>query len=223
MSKERESHAYDDGSLRSETASLSAEQMLALATAQGRAVGKMYNRLRVDVVMVWGVAWFIGFLMLWVASPEGGAVVPPSIAWLIFGVLMVTGIVTSAAVGARQGRGLRGNSRFQGRAYGWTFLVAGFAPGFLGQALFAAGMPLPLLNIYYPAMYSLLVGLLYALGGIMWHERTMIGVGAWILTVGGLIAPFAGTPVNYLIMSILGGGAFLVYAAALAATGRRHG
>ncbi|OUE10476.1 hypothetical protein CMsap09_16145 [Clavibacter michiganensis] len=54
----------------------------------------------------------------------------------------------------------------------------------------------------------------------LFHSRTSLLLGS-ILVVAALAAPFAGYPGNYLVMAVVGGGAYLVTGIAVAMRGAR--
>jgi len=160
----------------------------------------------------WGVAWGVGFTMLWLIDGLApGFRMPLPIAVVTFIVLMAGALAVSGIVGARMGRGIRG-----GAAAAWTGTVFGLAwpIGFiallaLGNALIVNGMPPELANIYYPTASVMLVGFMYILAGGIWQNWQSIAMGGWILLVA-CVAPFFGYPTHYLVFAIAGGGVFLV-------------
>ncbi|MBF4512386.1 hypothetical protein ITJ66_07780 [Plantibacter sp. VKM Ac-2885] len=196
--------------------------MLALQERQASRVDDIFTRPTIAIVYIWGVAWTVGFLALWSASDENPwFTTPPTVAGWLFGILMVGGIVSSSIIGSRMSRGIQGAQQVQGTMYGIAWAIGCTAAAVFGGALFSAGMAPELSAIFYPAIYSLVVGLLYLAGGAVWRDRVMYGMGIWIIVVG-MAAPFFGSPGNALIMAIAGGGGFLVYATFLEATRRRR-
>jgi hypothetical protein len=197
-------------------------EMLRLSQQQSDKMSSVFDRPTTIIVLTWGVAWFVGFLTLWSAT-EGNPwfrtpIVP---AGIVFTVLMVAGIIVSAVVGSRTSRGMRGAVAFQGTVYGISWAIACMAVPFFGGALLANGMSPELAALFYPAGYSLVVGILYLAGAALWNDKPMLGVGIWIIVVG-IGAPFFGAPTNYLVMGLLGGGAFLVYGVWLVLRQRRR-
>jgi hypothetical protein len=196
-------------------------QMLALTRTQTDRVEDLFQSPTIAIVLTWGVAWTVGFLALWSASDASPVAVPAAPAAVVFGALMIAGVVVSAVVGTRTGAGVRGPQQVQGRIYGITWAIACVAVPVLSGALFRAGMTDELAALYFPAAYSLVIGILYLLGAALFSDRSMIVVGGWILLVG-IVAPYVGAPGNYLVMALGGGGAFLAYGVALLAARARR-
>lgn len=196
--------------------------MLRLAQQQTRVVSQQFSRRTVSTMLMWGVAWFAGFLLVWLSTPQGGAVVPMVFGWIVFSVLMLAAFVGSTFAGTRTSHGLRGRMYFQGAVFGWTIFACGLFPGFLGAALARAGASDAVLAVYYPGAYSLIIGALFVVSGAMWNRVAMIVLGGWIMIVGGAVAPFLGAPANYLVMAFAGGGAFILYGLILLVGSRWH-
>ncbi|PJJ62106.1 hypothetical protein [Compostimonas suwonensis] len=166
---------------------------------------------------IWGVAWLVGFILLWSSWPDGNPwfQVDGVIAGWVFAVLTVGSIVASAVLGSRVNRGVRGASEFQGIVYGVSWSVCGVAFAFVGVGLIYNGMSDELASVYFPSAYALMVGTLYIAGAALWRSISQLVVGVVLLAVGA-VSPFAGQPGNNLVMSLAGGGAFLVAAIVMA-------
>lgn len=196
--------------------------MLALQERQATRVDDIFARPTIAIVFIWGVAWTVGFLALWSASDANPwFTTPPIVAGWLFAILMAGGVVASSVIGSRMSRGIQGAQQVQGTMYGIAWAIGCTAAAVFGGALFAAGMAPELAAIFYPAIYSLVVGLLYLAGGAVWRDRVMYGMGVWIIVVG-MAAPFFGSPGNALIMGIAGGGGFLAYGCFLESMRRRR-
>jgi hypothetical protein len=191
--------------------SLPPEQMLALLEAQQRKVDRELLGPIPWLFGIWGVAWLVGFLCLWSAWDGGNPWfrIPGTVAAVVFGALMVAAIVTSAIIGARINRGVRGESNFTGAVYGISWTLSGAAFAAVGMGLIANGMSHELTSIYFPSAYSLMVGILYLAGTALWREMSQLVLGIILLVIGS-IAPFFGAPANNLVMALAGGGAFLL-------------
>lgn len=164
------------------------------------------------ILLAWGIAWFVGFGLLWlIDGAKPAASVPLPLAVIVFIVLMAGALVATAILGIRSGRGIRASAgaAFTGAVYGWSWTIAFIAMFVFGTALVRNGMPPEVANIYYPTASTLLVGLLYFVGGGIWHAKPLLWLGGWIIVVA-LVAPFFGYPTHYLVFSIAGGGVFLV-------------
>lgn len=163
---------------------------------------------------VWGAAWGVGFAAIWVTAggPQGAYRTPPGWVGAMFGVVIVTaGVVTAVHVG-RATRGVRGVSAQVGAMYGcaWWLGFAGFTA--LLVALARAGASEQVLAVFAPAASCLLVGVLYLAGGAVWRDRVQYGLGGWIVVVTA-VGALTGLPGLYLVMSVAGGGGFLLAAA----------
>src|SRR5690554_2332473 len=164
------------------------------------------------ILLAWAVAWGVGFGMLWLidgARPQ--VAVPVEIAAPVFAVLMVLAGVVSGVLGARSGRGIRSSraAAFTGTVYGITWSVGFIALFVLGNALSYNGMPPELLNIYYPAVSLMFVGIMYILAGAIWHAIPALVMGGFIVLIAA-VGPFFGYPTHYLVYAISGGGVFFV-------------
>ena len=193
--------------------------MLALLERQKRAVDLSYVRPVGWLYLVWGVAWLVGFLVLWLAAVTDW--LPGVVGGVIFGVLIVASIVTSAIVGTRIGRGVQGPSNFAGAVYGISWSLVGSAFAAVGIGLISNGMSPELASLYFPSAYALMAGTMYLAGAALWNERSQLVLGVLLLFIGS-VAPFFGAPANNLVMAI-GGVGFLVAAAHLARVVRRVG
>lgn len=184
-----------------------------VTSEQSRMQRRMASWLPV-ILGAWGIAWSVGFMMLWLIDGLAPAFrMPLPIAVASFIVLMVGAIAASAVGGARMGRGIRA-----GAAAAWTSSVFGVAwpVGFiaiyaLGGALLAAGMSRDVANIYYPTAAVMFVGIMYFVAGGIWQNWGSIVMGCWIVLVA-CVAPYFGYPTHYLVFAIAGGGVFLAAA-----------
>ena len=185
--------------------------MLALVQNQQQDVQRRMARFVPWILLSWAVAWGGGFGMLWLidgARPEIS--VPVEVAAPVFAVLMVIAGVASGVLGARSGRGIRTSkaAAFTGTVYGVTWSVGFVALFVLGSALSYNGMPQELLNIYYPAVSLIFVGIMYLLAGAIWHAVPAVAMGGCIVLIAA-IGPFFGYPTHYLVYAIAGGAIFL--------------
>ncbi|WP_130179163.1 hypothetical protein [Cryobacterium sp. SO1] len=199
------------------------QQMLALLEAQQRRVADAQIAPVVWLYFIWGVAWFVGFLALWSGDPDGNPwfTIPAGVATPLFIVLLVISIVSSAVIGLRINRGVRGVSSFSGAVYGLSWSVCGGAFALLGVGLIRNGLSPELANLYFPSGYALMCGTIYLGGAALWRDKSQLVLGLFMLVVGAA-APFAGSPGNDLVFALAGGGAFLVTAAVMAVRLRRN-
>ncbi len=170
------------------------------------------------VYAVWGVAWGVGYLAMFLdAGTEG----QPGVAGAItFGVLLAAAIAATIWHIEGRTRGTGGpesrNNWMLGAAWPISFIGAGFTAGAIG----AAGIEGPATGIVFNAIPCLVVACLYMGTGAALNDRRQFLLGGWIaILVAG--ASHLGTPDLYLAMSVLGGGGFLA-TAVLAERGRRR-
>jgi hypothetical protein len=155
----------------------------------------------------WGTAWLLGFGMLWAAA-AGTGLVGEGPAGAGFGLLLVGAMVVTAVHLTRATTGVRGASVVQGAMYGWTWMLAFAVLAALGAALVRGGADGHVTSLVMTVVPALIVGCLYMAGGALWQDRSLFGLGAWILVVtaaGALVGP----PHMLLIMSLAGGGGML--------------
>lgn len=186
--------------------------MLALMQDQQQDVQRRLARFVPWILLSWAVAWGVGFGMLWLIDGARPVVaVPVELAASVFAVLIVIAGVISGVLGARSGRGIRSSkaAAFTGTVYGITWSVGFVALFVLGAALARGGMPPELLNIYYPAVSLIFVGIMYILAGAIWRAVPALVMGGCIVLIAA-IGPFFGYPTHYLVYAISGGGVFLV-------------
>lgn len=194
-----------------EDSPLDAAAMLALVQDQQQDVQRRMARFVPWILLSWAVAWGVGFGMLWlIDGARPGIFVPVEVAAPVFAVLMVFAGVVSGVLGARSGRGIRSSraAAFTGTVYGVTWSVGFVALFVLGSALSYHGMPQELLNIYYPAVSLIFVGIMYLLAGAIWHAVPAVAMGGCIVLIAA-VGPFFGYPTHYLVFAISGGVIFL--------------
>lgn len=200
-----------DGPIADEDDAGDAAEMFEILQSQQDRITRRMAAYVPAILLAWGIAWFVGFGMLWLIDGAKPAVsIPLPVAVVVFVVLMIGALVASAVLGVRTSRGIRPSSAaaFTGTVYGFTWTIAFVAMFVFGTALVRNGMPPELLNIYYPTASTLLVGLLYFVGGGIWQARPLLWLGGWIIVVA-LVAPFFGYPANYFVLALAGGGVFL--------------
>jgi hypothetical protein len=188
---------------------LSPAESLALIEQQQ---GRVERTLGPNIILLygtWGAAWFLGFAMLYLAYRGG---MPLVVGGLVFAGLQLAAIVVTGVHIARATRGVRGVSSEVGAMYGWGWLLGFGCVGAIITGLVRVGITEEQSALLNPALSLLVVGLLYLGGGALWRDRVQYGLGVWILATDA-VSMFAGVPGNYLVLSIAGGGGFLLAAA----------
>lgn len=186
--------------------------MLALLQRQQEDVQRNMARYVPWILFAWAVAWAVGFGALWlVDGARPRFAVPLEVAAPVFAALLVIAGVVSGVLGARSGRGIRASkaAAFTGTVYGVTWSVGFVALFVLGSALAHNGMPPELMNIYYPAVSLIFVGIMYIIAGAIWHAVPALWMGGAIVLIAA-VGSFFGYPTHYLFYAIAGGGVFLV-------------
>lgn len=197
------------------TGTPSPADMLAVSRLQQQRTEQEFSGRPAIMFAAWGLAWLFGFGTLFLAAggrpPTGPSFV---IALLVFfAFLAAAGVVTGVLL-RRAARGLRGPTQTSGVLYGWSWTLAFVALGTLLAAAQRAGLSDEVYALLWSAGAGLIVGILFLCGGAMMCDRWQYGVGLWILLINGAGA-FASVPGHYLVMSLAGGGGFLVTALVL--------
>lgn len=157
----------------------------------------------------WGLAWLLGYGVLWLTSRDGGA--PPAWAFIVFTALLgAAGVVTAVHIARRSG-GVRGASATTGTMYGLAWPVAFLATGVMLAALSQAGLSGANMALVSNGFSVLVVGALYMAGAAMHRDWAWFVLGAWITLVAA-VGPVLGVPALFLVMSLAGGGVMLVAA-----------
>ena len=201
----------DPASRAADDAVLDPAAMLALLDDQRRSVERQMAAFVPIIVTAWGIAWLVGFGALWLIDGLAPAIsLPAPVAFSIFGACLVAAIVLSAVLGARSGRGLRGNKgeAFTGIVYGSAWWIGSLGIVGLGQGLAFNGMSADLAAIYYPVAFVTFAGVMYVLSAAIWRAVPMLIVGVWTVAVA-VAAPFFGVPTHYLVLALGGGLGFL--------------
>lgn len=203
---------------------LSPEAMLQLVHDQQRHVRRTHLSPIPWMMATWGVAWTVGFLLMWSVPPGGNPWfrVPSEMASTSFAVLLIMAMAISAFLGFRIGRGVKGPSTFAGAVYGISWFLCGGAFAALGVALVRNGMSSELASLFFPSAFALMAGALYLAGAALWRSVSQLVLGILLLLVGA-VSPFFGAPANNLVLAVLGGGGFLVMAVVFSARQRRAG
>lgn len=192
--------------------------MLDLMRTQRRRTQQWERRTYVVMLVTWAVAWTVGFGALWSAQSTGGNPwfrLPAAASWTTFGLLMAIGILVSIVAGIRSSAGLRGPSRLSGMLYGWSWTISMIAAGLLLGAIGRMGLPDVTTSVLAPALFALLVGVLYLSGGAIWRSPVQYVLGiVMIATV--IAASYAGAPTHYLLYATVGPVAMLAVAIMMA-------
>jgi hypothetical protein len=201
------------------------EEALAIMQRERMTIARTMARQIPWILLAWGIAWLVGYGMLWLidgAKPAFSVPIVPAV--ITFAVLLVVATVISAVIGSRAGRGIRTTpaATFTGATFGITCSVAFISIYVLAAGLAANGMGVELQTIFFGSGMALIIGLMYLVAGAIWHAVPSIVMGG-LMVIVALIAPFFGYPNHYLFLSIAGGAVFLVGAIAVARFARGGG
>lgn len=169
----------------------------------------------------WGVAWLLGFAALWAANSATAPVRPSGpVAGGVLTVLMLAAVVVTVGHTSRQTRGVSSPDALRGALYGWTWPISFAGLTAVLVTLSRRGADPALLDVLWPAASCLLVAALYMMGSAVWRDPHMFALGAWfaVCVVAGVLV---GLPGMFAVMSLAGGGGFLVTAAWFALRRRR--
>ncbi|MFV0634582.1 hypothetical protein [Demequina sp.] len=198
-----------------EPADASAAQMLALMRDQRRSVRVRLDHRFTVLLAVWAVVWCVGFGALWSGENIGGNTafrIPEAAAWIVFGCLMVVGIVWSIVTGILSGRHFRGGSRLSGMLYGWSWSVSMTGAGLFTAGLQRAGLTDELAALLYPGLFVSLVGVLYLTGAALERSPALFALGCAMIAIV-VVATFVGSPTHYLLYATAGPVAMVTVAA----------
>ncbi|WET81139.1 hypothetical protein P3102_07915 [Amycolatopsis sp. QT-25] len=184
------------------------EESLALIAAQSEKTRREIGPNPAVLLAVWGLVWLFGFGLVYVSAPPT-ALLPLWLAAVIVVAGFVGAMAYSAVYGIRAGRGVRGPSRLVGAMYGWSWMIAFGGLTVVNTALIRLGLDTDLIPLLWSGTSLVLTGLMYLAGGMLWQSGLQYGLGVWIIACGAA-SVLAGGPYNFLVLSVAGGGGFLV-------------
>lgn len=193
-----------------ERETLTPEQTLALIESQR---AKVDAELEVDpsrLYAAWGGAWLVGFAGLYLSSGTDPLLDSArGVAFGLFFALLSAAAAFTAVHIIRATRGLRGVSATSGAMYGWSWMLSFASLPVILSSVERLGASPPAIDLLWTALPGLLVGVHYMMAGAMWQDRLGFALGAWIL-ISTCLGALAGLPGAYLVMSLAGGGGFLL-------------
>jgi hypothetical protein len=186
-------------------------RMFELMQSTRRDTQRKLDRIYAGLLFVWAGAWFIGFGALWFAEGVGGVpVIAAGVAWAIFGVMIASGIAWSIVSGIRSASsGIHGRSRLQGALYGYSWMISMVGAWLITIGLRRSGLSEQTANLLYPALFILMVGVMYLAGGAVWRSPALYALGVAMVVVAS-VATFIGSPWHFLIYATAGPAAMVV-------------
>ncbi|WP_117209342.1 transporter [Allorhizocola rhizosphaerae] len=159
----------------------------------------------------WGVAWLVGFGVMFLRHGPGGTVLVAMPAWLPLAVLftlLIGAAIVSGVLAGRTSRHVRGRSSVQGAMYGFSWFVS-FAGMGLTLQRFDDGLSPPNVGLLWATVAVGLTGALHMAGGAVWQDRLLFGLGVW-LTLVNVVGTALGPGWHSLVISLAGGAVMLL-------------
>jgi len=187
-----------------------AEESLRLIREQRAATERSLSPDPRLIFWPWGIAWLVGFGLLYLRHGPGERVLWNIPGWLTLATLftlMIAAFLISGFAGARAGRHVSGASSTKGLMYGLAWF-----PGFAGVGVIAGYLsdflPEPQVGLMWAALSVGLVAVLYIAGAAIWGARELFVLGCWIglVNIAGVIA---GPGWHSLVIAVAGGGGLL--------------
>ena len=164
----------------------------------------------------WGIAWFVGFGLLFLRHGPNGRVywdIPGWIPLTTLFVLMAVAFVISGVTGARAGRAVSGDSSIKGLMYGNAWFM-GFASVGVILGKLSPLLPEAERGLIWAATSVGLVAVMYMAGAAIWRiwDQFFIGVAIGVSNIAGVLV---GPGWHSLITSLVTGLGALIVAPAL--------
>lgn len=193
---------------------------LGLVEAENRKLDVLFASSGQYLYVTWGLVWVVAYLVLAVSSLRnvGG---PSGLAFAIYGLLLLAGVVVSIVCGVKSVHGRRGQSKIRGTVYGWSWCLAFVSGMFMCTGLVQRlNLSDDRIAILYNCIAVLIVGILYMSGSILDAFDLPMFLGGLLMLLMGMFMPFLSGTVGFFTMAVVGGGSFLLLAA-LVFRGRR--
>jgi hypothetical protein len=166
--------------------------------------------------LAWGLAWLIGFGLMFARSGPGGRAyvsLPPWLPLAVLGVLLVAAGVSTAALGVRVfGRGDVAPAAVQQAKWYGTAWLAGYLGLIASVSAVTKGLSDSHMGLVWAVTATGLTGALLMGGSSIWGDRVMLRLGLWV-TVVNIAGALAGTGWQSLILAVAGGGVQVVLGA----------
>jgi hypothetical protein len=189
---------------------LSAEESLNLIAQQNRRMRRELGGGPARMLAAWALAWIVGWGFTYFATRTGS--VPGWVGGVVVAVLFFAAIGYTTYVSARSGRGIRGPSRTTGAMYGYSWALSSIGLSVVDIRITQFGsLTSDQVSLLWSGTWLLLTGVQYLAGGMLWQDRLMYGLGAWMI-VSSALSVLVGFPGNFLVLAACGGGGFLLAA-----------
>lgn len=158
----------------------------------------------------WGLVWLLGYGTFFLRyGPNGDPLVamPGYLPGVVLGGLIVLAIGITVGGGIRASRGISGVSDERGLYYGLAWFLAFTLMGVVGGRL-SDHLPGPEASLYWTATSTSIVAVLYLAGAAIWHDRSMLVLGAWVgvVNIAGVVV---GAGWHSLVVAVGAGGGLI--------------
>jgi hypothetical protein len=187
---------------------MSAEESLNLIARQNRQLRRELGGGPARMLAAWALAWIIGWGFTYFATQTEA--VPGWVGGVVVAVLFVAAMVYTGVVSARAGRGIRGPSKTVGAMYGYSWALSSIGLSVIDIRITSFGsLSSDQVSLLWSGTWLLLTGVQYLAGGMLWQDKLMYGLGGWMIVSAGL-SVLVGFPANFLVLTVCGGGGFLL-------------
>ncbi len=203
-----EIHRDDDAA--EDVAPISPAESLRLIKEQQAATERSLNPDPRLIYWPWGLAWLIGFGLLYLRHGPGDQVLWNIPGWLPLAslfVLMIAAGLVSGITGARAGSAVSGESSIKGMMYGFAWFL-GFAGIAVTLSQIQDFLPDAQVGLIWAAMSVGLVAVLYLAGGAIWKSWDLFILGCWLAVIN-VVGVLAGPGWHSLVISLAGGGGLI--------------
>ncbi|MEV6876378.1 hypothetical protein [Amycolatopsis sp. NPDC051128] len=189
---------------------LSAEESLNLIAQQNRRTRRELGGGPARMLAAWAFAWLIGWGFTYVTTLPGVAVPGWVAGGVVVPLLFLGAVAYTAYTSIRTGRGIRGPSRTVGAmyGYGWALGSTGLMVVDIRITQFQT-LSSDQVSLLWTGTWLLFTGVMYLAGGMVWQDKLMYGLGAWMI-VSAALSVLVGYPANFLVLTVCGGGGFLL-------------
>jgi hypothetical protein len=197
---------------------LSPADSLALIDAQRRRTQRRLRPHPLGLYLPWGLAYLVAFGAVWLTLGPG--LLPRSATVVVVAVCAVGAVATTLTTLVRTHHGVDGPTRRVAGRYGWSWPLAFATLGVVNTQLIGLGVPHETISLIWSSSALVVVGLLTLAAGLLWPGSGQYLLGVWIL-VSAALSMVVGYPANFLVLSLGGGGGFVVLALLAWSRGRR--
>jgi hypothetical protein len=187
---------------------MSAEESLNLIAQQNRQMRRELGGGPARMLAAWALAWIVGWGFAYYATRTPS--VPGWVSGVVVAALFFAAIGYTTYVSARSGRGIRGPSRMVGAMYGYSWALSSIGLSVVDIRITQFGsLSSDQVSLVWSGTWLLLTGVMYLAGGMLWQDKLMYGLGAWMI-VSSALSVLVGFPANFLVLAVCGGGGFLL-------------